>query len=65
MTQKDKRPTTHNIVQRGDSFRIRRPVFVSAFVSVDKDGLRKPRRHHIFNRCQPLKNDTANIELDG
>jgi hypothetical protein len=41
---------THNIVQRGDSFRIQRPVSVSAFVSVDKDGLRKPHRHHIVNR---------------
>jgi len=33
---------THNIVQRGDPLRIRRPVSVSAFVSVDNDVFLNP-----------------------
>ena len=45
-------------MQRGDSFRIRRPVSVTAYVSVDSDGLRKPRRHHIVNRWESLNEIT-------
>jgi hypothetical protein len=51
MTENNKHQAViHNIVQRGDTFRLQHSVSVSAFVSVDSDAFQKPRRHHIVNR---------------
>ena len=64
---KNNERTTHNIVQRGDSFRIRHSVSVSAIVTVDSDAFSKPHRHHIVKRYAQAvgynQQDKKNIRL--